>query len=346
MFFIHFILLILYKYFIFTLHIIRQKEMRMNRLLVLVVILLVPIAIFTAPDDEAVLKTEDHEDISLEMPLASEKEEEEEETIQVMLSTNQDKSDAFSMDLEDYVVGVVAGEMPASFNMEALKAQAVASRTFALYKMDSIQDYVLSVTISDQVYLTQEEMKEKWGSDFDYYYQRVKDAVERTKGEVLTYQGDLASTYYFAISNGYTDDGLTVFNEDKDYLVSVDSSWDKSYQSYSSTYTLSQESFCSKLGITCNGIVITDEVRADNHYVRSITINGQIFTGIQVFQKLNLKSTDFTITVNGGNVEILTYGFGHGVGMSQYGAQGMASDGYTYKDILQHYYQDTEITKL
>lgn len=319
----------------------------MNRILVIVVILLIPIALFTEKDqDEEVLKTTETDSISLEVPLAGEEETLEEENVQVVLSYNQDKSDAFSMDLEDYVIGVVAGEMPASFDMEALKAQAVASRTFALYKMDSVNNYVLSTTISDQVYLTMGEMKEKWGSDFEYYYNRVKTAVEATGGEILTYNGNIASTYYFAISNGYTDDALTVFNEDKDYLVSVESLWDKNYQSYSSTYTLSKASFLNKLGLTGDSITISNVVRASNNYVRQIDINGTTFTGIEVFNKLNLKSTDFTITVNGDDVSILTYGFGHGVGMSQYGAQGMASSGYTYQDILKHYYQNTEIVKI
>ncbi len=320
----------------------------MNRLLVLAVLILIPIAILTTPEEEkAVLNSDTVENISLEVPVdVSEDRKEDQESIQVMLSNNSDKSEAFAMDLEDYVIGVVAGEMPASFSMEALKAQAVASRTFAMYKMSINNDYVLSTTINDQVYLTMEAMRNKWGDDFLYYYNRVKDAVLATEGEILTFDGNIASTYYFAISNGYTDDALTVFREDKDYLVSVESPWDKNYRAYSSTYTLSKTSFCSKLGITCDTINISDVVRANNHYVRSITINGTTFTGLEVFNKLSLRSTDFTITVSGDNVSIETLGFGHGVGMSQYGAEGMAADGYTYQDILKYYYLDTEITKL
>ena len=320
----------------------------MNRLLVLAVLILIPIAILTTPEEEkAVLNSDTVENISLEVPVdVSEDRKEDQESIQVMLSNNSDKSEAFAMDLEDYVIGVVAGEMPASFSMEALKAQAVASRTFAMYKMSINNDYVLSTTINDQVYLTMEAMRNKWGDDFLYYYNRVKDAVLATEGEILTFDGNIASTYYFAISNGYTDDALTVFREDKDYLVSVESPWDKNYRAYSSTYTLSKTSFCSKLGITCDTINISDVVRANNHYVRSITINGTTFTGLEVFNKLSLRTTDFTITVSGDNVSIETLGFGHGVGMSQYGAEGMAADGYTYQDILKYYYLDTEITKL
>ena len=318
----------------------------MNKILVFVVLILVPIAIFTTPDEDGEVDL-NVDQVSFEMPISGEeKKEGNEEVIQVSLSMNADKSEAFMMDLEDYVIGVVAGEMPASFNMEALKAQAVAARSFALYKMDVIDDYVLSTNINDQVYITEDEMKEKWQDDFSYYYNRVKEAVLATEGEVLTYEGDIAATYYFAISNGYTDDALTVFSEDKDYLVAVESPWDKNYQSYASTYTLSKSSFCSKLNISCEDLIISDLVRADNHYVRQININGTTFTGLEVFQKLNLKSADFSITENESDIVITTLGFGHGVGMSQYGAQGMASSGYNYQEILAHYYQDTEINKL
>lgn len=319
----------------------------MNRALVLVVILLMPVAIITTPNSDDKSSSLDMENkMSYDLLVDNNAEENDSDAIQVSLSYNQDKSDIFTMDLEDYIIGVVAGEMPASFNLEALKAQAVASRTYALYKMDAVKDYVLSTTINDQVYLSVDDMKEKWGTDFDYYYNRVKEAVEATKGEVLTYNGEIASTYYFAISNGYTDDAQVVFNEDKDYLVSVESAWDKNFQSYSSLYTINKNDFCSKLGLTCGDITISNVVRASNNYVREITINNKTFTGIEVFKKLNLKSTDFTINVDANNVLIQTYGFGHGIGMSQYGAQGMSSEGYKYQDILKYYYQNTEITKL
>ena len=312
----------------------------MNKILTIIVIILIPLAVITKNEEVPVFQEENLDNITLEVPITKKEEE-----VQVALSSNDDKTDAFYMDLEEYVIGVVAGEMPASFNMEALKAQAVASRSFALYKMSSIKDYVLSTTINDQVYLSIDEMKSKWGDDFNYYYERVKEAVNSTKGEILTYNGSVASTYYFAISNGYTDDALTVFNENKDYLVSVPSTWDKNYQSYKSVYTLNKTDFCNKLEISCDTIQISNITRADNHYVRSITINNKTFSGQEVFRKLNLKSTDFEIDIKD-KVSITTYGFGHGVGMSQYGAQGMSNEGKNYIDILKHYYQNTEIEKI
>lgn len=315
----------------------------MNKKLILIVVLLIPIAVFTKNESEDGNLVVNTEYKSLEVPIETNVTNDYET---VMVSANRDKSEAFAVDLEDYIVGVVAGEMPASFNMEALKAQAVAARTYALYKNKNNDNYVLSTTVSDQVYLTKSKMESKWGDDFSYYYNRIKEAVQSTKGEVLTYNGDIAITYYFAISNGFTDDASFVFNENKDYLVSVESSWDKNYSSYSSTFTMNKENFCSKLDITCDKIEITNLVRADNHYVRSVTINGKTFTGIEVFNKLNLKSHDFEMNVTDAGVVIKTYGFGHGIGMSQYGAQGMASSGYNYVDILKHYYQNTEIAKI
>lgn len=323
----------------------------MNRLLVLVVIILIPLAIISKNEDTKVLAAETLEKTYLEIPVENNIDNKSNDNNTkasssvktVLISDDRDKSNPYSIDLEEYIVGVVAGEMPASFNMEALKAQAVASRTFAVNKTMSIINYVLSTSINDQVYLSIEEMKKKWGNDFNYYYNRVLKAVGDTKGEVVTYNDKPISAYYFAISNGSTDDAKTVFKENKEYLVSVDSNWDKKYSFYSANRTISKTNFCNKLGISCSNIVINNIVRSENNYVREITINNVKFTGIEVFNKLGLKSTDFTITVSGDNVNIKTLGFGHSVGMSQYGAQGMADSGYSYKDILGHYYKNTKI---
>lgn len=323
----------------------------MNRILVIVVLLLLPVTIIiNNKENEEVASVSVLDNIKLEVPINNGEtnlvDTELEEATQVLVSSNRDKSNPYYLDLEEYVIGVVAGEMPASFNMEALKAQAIASRTFAMYKMKNHKNYVLSTTINDQVYLTKEQMQKKWGSQFDYYYSRVKEAVLGTKGEVITYNNQIIIAYYFAISNGYTDSSVPVFNETRDYLVGVESPWDKNYQSYSSSRTIDKNSFCSKLGITCDDISISNVLRADNHYVREVVINNKKFTGKEVFNKLALKSMDFEISLSGNNVIIKTLGFGHGVGMSQYGAQGMAKEGYSYQDILKHYYQNTSIQNI
>lgn len=320
----------------------------MNKILVIVVIVLLPFALMTEKNESLeVVKGDTLEKISLEIPLVnSEVLEPNKSEEQVLISNNKDKSSPYYVDLEEYIIGVVAGEMPASFNMEALKAQAIASRTYALYKMKNINGYVLSTNINDQVYLSVEQMKKKWGVDFDVYYEKVKKAVMETKGQVLTYNDDIIIAYYFAISNGYTDDAQVVFKENRDYLVSVPSLWDKNYKAYSSTRKISKNTFCEKLNISSLNLTIGKVVRSESNYVREIEINGKKFTGLEVFNKLGLKSTDFTITVSGDVVTIETFGFGHGVGMSQYGAQGMATDGYSFQDILAHYYTNTKISNI
>ncbi len=323
----------------------------MNRILAFLVVLLIPMAIVTKGEDKVVMADTLGDAYSLEVKFNEELEENNNNDnnnggYQVLISNNKNKSNPYYMDLEEYIIGVVAGEMPASFDMEALKAQAVAARSFAINKMMLNNNYVLSTTINDQVYINEDAMKSKWKDDYQYYYERVKQAVMDTKGEVLTYNGNVISAYYFAISNGYTDNALNVFNEDKKYLVSVESSWDKNYQSYKSVKTITKSSFLNKLGLSGDKIWITDINRASNNYIRSLVINGKSFTGIEVFNKLGLKSTDFRVEVDGDNAIITTYGFGHGVGMSQYGAQGMAKEGYNYQDILKYYYQNTDITNI
>ncbi len=319
----------------------------MNRILVLIILVLIPVTFVTNSKEEVVMADTLGEVYSLEVkPLEKEEEKQEEKEVQVLISNNKNKSNPYYIDLEEYIVGVVAGEMPASFQMEALKAQAVAARSFALNKQGGNSNYVLSTTVNDQVYINKEAMQKKWGSSYQYYYDKIKEAVEATKGEVLTYNGDIISAYYFAISNGYTDNASNVFNENKSYLVSVESSWDRNFGSIKSTRTIKKTELLNKLGLSGNTILISNVNRASNNYIRDLVINGKKFTGIEVFNKLGLKSTDFQISVKGDNAIITTYGFGHGVGMSQYGAQGMAEEGYSYTDILKHYYQNTEITNI
>ena len=135
-----------------------------------------------------------------------------------------DTNEIESMDLETYIIGVVAAEMPASFNEEALKAQAVASRTYAVYKMQtSTGNYDVVTDVSNQSYITIDEMKNKWMNDYNFYYQKIVKAVTDTKGQIMKYEDKIIEAYYFAMSNGYTEDVSLVFSEDRDYLQSVKS---------------------------------------------------------------------------------------------------------------------------
>lgn len=253
-----------------------------------------------------------------------------------------------NLELEEYIVGVVASEMPASFNIEALKAQAIASRTYAMYKINqSNKNYDVIASVSNQGYITISEMKKKWGNEFDKYYTKIKEAVSKTSNMVMKYNDEIIEAYYFAMSNGYTEDVSLVFSEERDYLVSVESIYDnESLNNFMVETIFNKKDFCIKLSINCENINITNIERSSTNRVNNITINNKVFKGTEIRQLLNLRSTDFTISLYENDLKIVTYGYGHGVGMSQYGANGMANDGYTYDEILKYYYKDIKISKI
>ncbi len=252
------------------------------------------------------------------------------------------------MNLEEYIIGVVAAEMPASFSMEALKAQAVASRTYAVYKMqNSKNDFDVVTDVSNQSYITIEEMQKKWQEEFTKYYTKIKEAVSKTKGEIMTYNDEVIESYYFAMSNGYTEDVELVFNEEKDYLKSVESSYDnETLKNFSVDTEFNKNDFCQKININCNNIVINDIERSNTHRVNYITINNKKIKGTEFRKLLNLRSTDFEITIKDNIVDINTKGYGHGVGMSQYGANGLANSGKNYQEILDYYYKNIKISSI
>ena len=246
-----------------------------------------------------------------------------------------------TVDIEEYIIGVVAGEMPALFHEEALKAQAIASRTYLINHLQN--NSTISNTTDDQVYLTKEEMQDKWKEDYDKYYNKIKEAVTATKDLIMYYNNEPIKAYYFSTSNGYTASSMSVFNEQRDYLTSVESPFD---QDNSKTIEISKQDFCTKLNIQCSQISITNITKDNSNRVSKITINNKEYKGTQIRKLLSLRSTDFTINIKDTTIEITTKGYGHGVGMSQYGANNMAKLGYTYEEILKYYYQDIEISSI
>ena len=249
--------------------------------------------------------------------------------------------DLLTIDIEEYIVGVVAGEMPALFHEEALKAQAIASRTYLINHLQT--NKTISNTTDDQVYLTKEEMQLKWGNDYNEYYNKIKKAVTATKDLIMYYNNEPIKAYYFSTSNGYTASSISVFNEQSEYLTSVESPFD---QDNSNTIEISKQDFCNKLNISCNKISITNIIKDNSNRVSKITINNKEYKGTKIRKLLSLRSTDFTFNIKENNIEITTKGYGHGVGMSQYGANNMAKQGYTYKEILKYYYKDIKIDSM
>lgn len=252
--------------------------------------------------------------------------------------------------LEEYIVGVLAGEMPVYFELEALKAQAVASRSYVLkrleYNKDSEYDVVDSVL--NQVYLDDNYLKEAWGKDYVVNINKLRTAVNETIDEYLEYDGEIIDALFFSTSNGYTEDASIVFNLELPYLKSVESKWDAQTSSvFNSQKTMSLQEFYEKLGLEYKKQLSFNVLeRSDTNRIIKLEINGNMLNATDVYNKLGLRSTDFNLTQVGTNVVIDTKGYGHGVGMSQYGALGMAKEGYNYMQILEYYYSGAEIKKI
>lgn len=252
--------------------------------------------------------------------------------------------------IEEYIVGVLAGEMPISFDLEALKAQAVASRSYAMKRIEYNKDkeYDVVDSIMNQVYLDEEYLKNAWGINYVKNINKLRTAVNETLDEYLVYNDKIVDALFFSTSNGYTENSENVFNFKSAYLTSVHSPWDESLSSaFKSTKTISLKTFYEKLNLPYNKNLNIEIIkRSSTNRILLLKINNVEFKGTDVYNKLSLKSTDFEIELYGDNLKITTKGYGHGVGMSQYGALGMAKEGYTYEEILKHYYKDTKVEKI
>ena len=249
-----------------------------------------------------------------------------------------------NLNMTDYLIGVVSSEMPASFNLEALKAQSVLARTYALKAKQTGKK--LTDTVNTQSYIDIDQMKNKWGNSFNTYYNKIKNAVENTNGEYLSYNGNYIEALYHSTNNGKTESSLDVFGNYYPYLISVSSEYDKNASSYLRTINMPLDTISNKLGLSLNNdSVINILSYTDGGNIKEININGNNFSGKKIREQLGLRSADFDISISDNNANITTRGYGHGVGMSQYGANGMANAGYGYKDILSHYYPGTTLTK-
>lgn len=252
-----------------------------------------------------------------------------------------------SVSLEQYVKSVVASEMPAHFNEEALKAQAIAARTYIVNHLMHDKDEMISDTTNHQVYRNEAELRALWGADFDWKWEKITRAVEATKSLIITYDDKPITPTFFSMSNGYTEDAKYYWGNEFPYLKSVESKWEESLPNFTTQEIFATQEVKEKLNIsyTENPIPINIK-RTPSNRVSEISFGGQSFSGREVREKLNLRSTDFSIEQKNGHLVFTTKGYGHGVGMSQYGANGMAEEGKTYEEILAYYYHGINITEI
>ena len=261
-----------------------------------------------------------------------------------------------SMDLEEYVVGVVSAEMPAWYEFEALKSQAVATRTYTLYRMQrgGCQTYpdadVCTNSKCCQAFSTHERMQNTWGADYANNYNRVATAVMETAGEVVTYNGKLCDALYHACSGGQTEDSEHVYANALPYLRGVDSPYEDPMRTEDAE--LGMDALVELITAKYPESGITDENAKDGIKIAAAYDSGRVetlqlgntkITGKQARNLFGLRSTMFTITWSEDGIVFHTKGFGHGVGLSQNGANGMAKHGSDYREILLHYYTGVEI---
>lgn len=255
------------------------------------------------------------------------------------------------MDMDTYLVGVVLAEMPADFEPEALKAQSVAARTYSRKAYETGGKHGDGSICTDptccQAYLTQEDYLALGGTPEGL--QRVEQAVAATSGYVLTYEGSLIEATYFSCSGGSTEDAVAVWGTDFPYLQSVDSPGEEKAIHFSDTFSFTPEAFQQALGSELSGPPsgwFRNVTFTRGGGIASMEIGGVSYTGVELRSLLGLPSTDFTVSATEDAITITTYGYGHRVGMSQYGADAMAATGNSFQDILAHYYQGAELTKL
>ena len=255
------------------------------------------------------------------------------------------------MDMDPYITGVVLAEMPASFEPEALKAQSVASRTYAwkasLTGGKHGDGSVCTESSCCQGYVAESTYLEKGGTQ--EAVDNVSLAVAQTSGCVLTYGGELIEATYFSCSGGSTEDAAAVWGTDYPYLQSVSSPGEEKAASYTQTLSFTPEEFQAALGREMNGAPeswFTITTYTEGGGVAAMTIGGETYTGTELRTMLSLRSTAFSVAASGAEIRITTRGYGHRVGMSQYGADAMAVQGSTYPEILGHYYPGTELARL
>lgn len=265
------------------------------------------------------------------------------------------------LDLDTYIMGVVAANMPAGYHVEALKAQAVIARTYALYNMALLTEE----GYSDETFTTWElgipyiditDMKPYWGAtDYTTYYSKIENAVQGTKGQVLVYKGELALPLFFETGTGYTRNSIEALNVDIPYLTSVESSQDITSINYLKISEYYIPDLINLLNNHFPEAILSDDLFFDEvkvterdsiGYIKTISLGNLTITGEEFAKALGLNSYNFTIEQYNGNVRVVCKGVGHGIGLSQYGSNAMAREGSLYTDILSRYYIGTEVISL
>ncbi|WP_243159413.1 stage II sporulation protein D [Clostridium sp. SM-530-WT-3G] len=274
-----------------------------------------------------------------------------------------EENKVIELDLEDYITGVVASEMPANFNEEALKAQAIAARTYYMNKRkkpckdSEANGAEICDTTNCQVYMNKEKRLKLWSSSKgEENWSKIKNAVDCTRGQIMTYDGYvLEYPQFFSTSSGKTEDAKDVFSVDVPYLKSEESQGEEIAPKYESTCEFSIDDFVKKVNssyidanLTKSNLPAMVSIKSytEGGSVKEIQIGEILIKGTDFRKIFGLNSSNFNIQFTNNQVIIKCRGYGHGVGMSQWGANVMAKNGFSYEQILKHYYRGIEIESI
>jgi len=273
-----------------------------------------------------------------------------------------------AMALGEYLKGVVAAEMPADFETEALKSQFVVARTYAVRRMQrftgpgkggcqlSPAADVCADPATGQAYMTHTEVVKRLGAFATKdLWKRLDQAAAETAGLVLTYRGELIDPLYHSVSGTYTEDAADYFGQSLPYLKPADDHWGADSPKLLETRTFTIDALAREFGKNAQAVTVSAGGGKGPVQVLSRTATGRVkivrvgetaLSGREFRERLGLRSTNFTVTVQGGQVLVSTRGYGHGVGMSQYGANGMARAGKSFREILTHYYAGVTVARI
>lgn len=254
------------------------------------------------------------------------------------------------LEIEEYVSGVVAAEMPASFGMEALKAQAVCARTYACKKILDGKPYPLNANLSDdisccQAYVSWERFQELHPAAYEELKEKIQSAVEATRGELVSYKDLPIDALYHSTCGGHTESAAAAWGSDIPYLQSVKCNYCSESDYYESTQVISLGSLQDKLTVNESADIEISQ-KSDSGRARQLRVNDRIISAGSFRQLFNLPSTNWELSKEDQGLIINSRGYGHGVGLCQYGANGMAQQGKDYRQILSHYYKNIRIKKL
>ena len=301
--------------------------------------------------------------ITLLLPLAivylfgidGKEEKESMDSVKVFVS---DENRTEEMDVNEYLKRVVSAEMPVDFEEEALKAQAVAARTYLYSHIEAFQNGNFSDGHPDapictdsthcQAYITEEKRRESWGEIADANWRKISGAVMDTDGEIMTYNGEIISALFHSSSAGATEAAADVWGSDVPYLQSVASVGDDRAPSFLSSVTISEDEFKHMIDKNVSGTNWTGELfsninRSEAGGIITLDVGGVNIKGTELRSIFSLRSTTIDLKQENGDVIMNVKGYGHGVGMSQYGANYLASQGEKYDAILKTYYTGVEI---